>query len=143
MVATKTAPVSKEEALSVIYDFFKHFQTWISTGKAPAQAELERYLSPQFAITSNGHLTSRTAADYLSRVKHLQEKYSRFEISKPLQEPIHNGNEIAVYYRVDLTQKNGGASKQVYILALGKIEDHRISQWTQVTHQHGTGDWDK
>lgn len=143
MVATKTAPITKEEALAVVSDFFKHFQTWISTAKVPVQSELERYLSPQFTITSNGHLTGRTAAEYLTRVKKLQEKYSRFEISKPLEEPIHQGNEIALYYRVDLTPRSGGANKQVYILALGRIEDHRIVRWTQVTHQHGTGDWDK
>jgi len=143
MVATKTAPVTKEEALAVVYDFFKHFQTWISTAKAPSQTELERYLSPQFKITSNGNLIGRNAADYLSRAKKLLEKYSRFEISKPLEEPIHSGNEIALYYRVDLTPKNGGAPKQVYIFALGTIEDHHIARWTQVTHQQGTGDWDK
>lgn len=143
MVSTKTAPVSKEEALSTVYDFFKQFQTWISSGKVPAQSEVERYLSPHFKITSNGHLIGRNAADYLARIKKFQEKYSRFEISKPLEEPIHHGNEIAIYYRVDLTPKNGGSPKQVFILALGTIEEHHITRWTQVTHQQGSSDWDK
>lgn len=143
MAMTKTAPLSKEKALNIVYDFFHQFQTWLSTQKVPTQSEVEKFLSPQFKITSNGHLVGRTAADYLNRIKKFQEKYSRFDISKPLEEPIVSGNEIAIYYRVDLTPRKGGAGKQVYILALGTIEENHITRWTQVAHQNGTGDWDK
>lgn len=143
MAMTKTAPLSKEKALNVVYDFFNHFQTWISSGKAPSGADLEKHLSPHFKFTSNGHILCRSSADYLARVKKFQERYSRFEISKPLEEPLSNDNEIALYYRIDLTQKKGGANQQVYILAIGTIEDNHIARWTQVTHQQGTSDWDK
>jgi hypothetical protein len=142
-MATKTASLSKEQALSAIYDFFKQFQTWLSTEKVPTQAEVEKFLSPHFKITSNGRIVGRSAADYLVRIKKFQEKYSRFEISKPLEEPVISGNEIAIYYRVDLTPRRGGATKQVYIMAFGTIEDHRMATWTQVAHEQGTGDWDK
>lgn len=143
MTAVKTAPLAKQEALNVIYDFFKQFQSWISAAKAPIQSEVEKNLSPHFKITINGQIAGKTSADYVSRIKELQNKYSRVEISKPLEEPIYSGNEIAIYYRLDLTPKAGGPVKQVYILALGTIEDKHITRWTQVTHQKGTGDWDK
>lgn len=131
--------ISKEKALSVIYDF----QKWLSEGKDPSKSDVEKYLSPHFKITSNGILIAQSSTEYLARLKIFHEKYSKMEISKPLQEPLHHGNEIAIYYRANLTPRKGGAAKQVYILAIGSIEDNRIARWTQVSHEEGTGNWDK
>lgn len=143
MAMTKTETLSKERATQLIYDFFKQFQTWLTSGKAATQVEVDRFLSSNFRITSNGHVVGRSSADYLARIRKFQEKYSGYAVSKPLEEPIVSGNEIAIHYRVDLTPRKGGPAKQIFILALGTIEDNRITRWTQVAHEQGTGDWDK
>lgn len=143
MVITKSAPVSKEKALSLVYDFYHQLQTWVSTEKVPAQNEIERYLSHNFKLTSNGNTLCKSSSEYLNRIKKFQERFSRFEFSKPLEEPVVNGNEIAIYYKVDLTPRKGGGSKQVFILAIGAIEDNHIVHWTQVAHEKGASEWDK
>lgn len=143
MTMTKTPLLSRERALNILYDFYHHLQGWISSGKPPVQAEVEKYLSPNFRITSNGSLIGKTAADYLARVKKFQEKYSRFEFSKPLEEPILNGNEMAIYYRLDLTPRKGGAPRQIFILATATFDENHITRWTQVTHERGSNEWDR
>ena len=104
--------------------------------------EFEQYLAKNFNITSNGQRVAQSAADYVTRYQKFQKKYAKFELSKPLEEPLIDGNRIAFHYKVDLSthQKQ---HKQVFISAIATIEDHKISTWHQIAHEIGSGDWDK
>lgn len=133
--------LDQDQAIKVIYGFFKDFQTWISQSKTVSIADLEHHLAKNFQITSNGQSKGKSAADYLTRLQKFQKKYSRFEMSQPIDEPLIHGNRVALYYRVDLTTKTG-QHKQVQIMALGTIEDNKIKQWHQVDHEGTISEWD-
>lgn len=142
MVATKTGQLDKTEALNVIYGFYKQLQLWIQHTTTPKISDLEHYFSKNFHISCNGQTIGKTSADYLPRLQKFQKKYSRMEVSKPLEEPVVSGHEIAFHYQVELTTRSG-ERKTVQIMAVGTIEDHKIARWVQVAHEHGLGDWDK
>ena len=141
MVAVKTS-LDKAEAQTLIYEFFKKFQNWLAQSKIPSVADLEQYLSKNFQISSNGQLVSKSPADYISRFQKFQKKYARYEISRPLEEILVSGNKCTLFYKVDLITHQG-QRKTVFIMALINIEDHKITNWTQVANEIGTGDWDK
>jgi hypothetical protein len=134
--------IDKTQALQVIYEFFTYFQKCITQSKAPNASEIEQHLSKNFEISSNGQIVGKTAAEYLTRMQKFQKKYSRFEISKPLSEPVLQDNRLAIFYKVNLTAQTG-QNKEVFIMALANIEDNKIRSWTQVANEKGTGDWDK
>lgn len=134
--------MDKTKTLGVIFDFFKQFQKWCSPSAAtPSLSELEKYISKNLQMSSNGQSVTRSSANYLDRLLKFQKKYSSFQISEPLEEPIIYDNRAAIYYRLDLTTKTG-QHKQVYIMGLVTIEDDKISRWIQVTNEKGLGTWD-
>lgn len=139
-MVTKT--LDKNKAMNIIYDFFKQFPTWFAQpAVTPSLNELERYLSKNLQMYNNGQLVVESAANYLDRLQKFQKKYSNFQISKPLEEPLICDNQAAIYYQLDLTTHNG-QHKQVYIMGLLTIEDDKISRWIEVTNDKGTGNWD-
>ena len=142
MVGTKTLSVDKTQALKVIYDFFKQFQKLLTQPAPPKLSDIEVHLAKNFLITSNGRTVGKSSADYLNRLLKFKQKYARFEISKPLEEPLSSGNQIALHYKVDLTAHNG-ERKEVQIMAIGTIEDNKLAHWNQVAHEVNTGNWDK
>lgn len=140
MVATKN--LDKSKILNVIYDFFKQFKTWCGrTPVTPSIDELEKYLSRNLQMFNNGQLVIKGAANYLDRLKKFQKKYSNFQISEPLEEPTICDNQVALYYKLDLTTHEG-QQKQVYIMGQITIEDKKISRWIEVTNEKGAGNWD-
>jgi hypothetical protein len=138
MVAVKTG-LDKTEAQTLIYDFFKKFQNWLAQSKIPNVSDLEQYLSKNFQISSNGRLVSKSPADYINRFQNFQKKYARYEISKPLEEILIYGNKAVLYYKVDLITHQG-QRKSVYIMAIIAIDDHKITNWTQVANEIGSSD---
>lgn len=132
--------LDQTQAIKVIYGFFKDFQAWISQSKTVNVSDLEHHLAKNFQITSNGQSKAKSAADYLKRLQKFQQKYSRFEISQPLEEPLIQGNRLALHYRVDLTTRSG-QHKQIQIMAMANIQDNKILQWHQVIHE-GSSEWD-
>jgi hypothetical protein len=141
-MAMTTKTLDKTQAIHVIYEFFKHFQKCINQSIEPNLAELEQYITKNFQITSSGHPVAKSSADYLKRLQNFQKKHSKWEISKPLEEPLVQDNRITLFYKVNLTSKTG-EKKEVYIMAIGTIEDNKIRSWNQVAHEQGTGSWDK
>jgi hypothetical protein len=139
-MATKT--LDKTKILHVIYDFFNQFKHWC--GKSPVNPsgkDLEKYLSKDLQMFNNGQLVVKGAANYLDRLHKLQKKYSNFQISEPLEEPLVSGNQAAISYKLDLTTHNG-QHKQVYVIGIFTLEDDKISRWTEVTSEKGVGSWD-
>jgi hypothetical protein len=141
-MAVTSKALDKTQAIHIIYDFFKFFQKSISQSSAINASELEQYLSKNFELTSNGQTITRSAAEYLTRMQKFQKKYSKFEISKPLEEPIMHDNKFAILYRLNLTPRTGG-SKEVYIMSFATFEDNKIRSWHEVSHELPTGEWDK
>lgn len=141
-MAVTSKALDKTQAINIIYDFFKFFQKSISQSSTPNAAELEHHLSKNFEITSNGQSIARSAAEYLPRLQKFQKKYSKFEISKPLEEPIIHDNKLALLYKANLTLRSGG-NKEVFIMSYATFEENKIRSWHQVAHEKGTGDWDK
>lgn len=140
-MAVKTQ-LDKAHALEVIYGFFKEFQNWISQSKVPTVADLEHFLAKKFHISSNGQHAAHSANEYHNRYQKFLKKYSKFEISKPIEEPVISGNRIAFHYKVDLTTHQN-QHKQVFIATIATIEDNKILEWHQIAHESGAGDWDK
>jgi hypothetical protein len=141
MSTTKLADLDVSEALNTIYHFFKKVSTCCSQSKSATLSEVEDSLARNFELISNGHTVCKHSGDYLSRLQRFQKKYSSFEFSKPLQEPIVQGHRLAFQYKVDLKSHNG-QEKEVYISTIASIENHKITRWIQVDHELGTGDWD-
>jgi hypothetical protein len=141
MAATKTA-LDKEQALSIIYSFYKKLESYVNQSVTASAADLEKFLASNFQLTSNGDSKTKSSSDYFKRMQNFQKKYSHWEFSKPLEEPVLNGNRIAIIYRIDCTT-HSGEKKQIFISAIGTIAENKIARWTQVTHEAGTGTWDK
>ena len=137
-----TKILDKSKILNVVNDFFKHFQIWCGrTPVSPTPHEIEHYLAKNLQMFNNGQLVARSATNYLDRLQRFQKKYSGFKISQPLEEPLIYGNQVAIYYTIDLTARDGEHA-QVYVMALLTFEDDKISRWVEVTHEKNTGNWD-
>lgn len=140
MVATKTLEKSKN--VTVVYDFFKLFKTWFGrTAATPSVSELEKHFSKNFQLTNNGQVVARGAANYLPRLQKFQKKYSEFQISEPLEEPIISDNKVVLYYKLDLTSHTG-QHKQIFIMGLFTIEDNKIGRWVEVSNDKASDHWD-
>jgi hypothetical protein len=140
-MAVKTQ-LDKTQVLEIIYGFFKEFENWIGQSKVPTVADLEKYLAKKYHISSNGQHVAHSTDEYLNRYQRFQKKYSKFQISKPIEEPLISGNRVAFHYKVDLTTHQN-QRKQVFIGTIATIEDNKILDWNQIAHESGAGDWDK
>lgn len=139
-MVTKT--LDKTKTLHVVDEFFKQFDIWCCRDPiTPSVSELEKYLSKNIQIFNNGQLIVKSSTNYLDRIKKFQKKYSNFQISEPLEEPLIRDNQGVIYYRLDLTTQKG-EHKQVYIMAHFTIENDKISRWVEVTHEKGLNTWD-
>lgn len=141
MATTKGADIDTHQAITALYTFFKKINTACTQSQPATLQEVDEFLSKNFQLTSNGQVVCKNETDYLHRLQKFQKKYSRFECSKPVVEPVTEGNRIALQYRVDLTERNG-AHKQVFISGIVTMDHNKISEWTQVAHEKGTGSWD-
>lgn len=131
-MATKTLEQTK---LKAVFDFFHQFSKWISPSPAtPTVNELEKYLAKDFQMFNNGKAVVKGSSHYLERLKNFQKKYSKFQISEPLEEPILSEKHAALYYKLDLTTHQG-QHKQIFIAALFELENDKIKRWVEVTSE--------
>jgi hypothetical protein len=141
-MAVTSKALDKTQALNIMYDFFKFLQKSVSQSSTPNAEELEKYLSKNFELTNNGQPMVRSAADFLTRIQKFQKKYSKLEISKPLEDPIMQDNKLAILYKYNFTPRTGG-SKEIIIMSLATFEENKMRSWHIISHEKGTGDWDK
>jgi hypothetical protein len=143
MATTKTpAAIDKREAITKLTSFFQIFQAACNQQGPINASTLEPYLSKNFQLTSNDRIAARSLSDYLNRLARFQKKFSHVEVAGPAAEPLISGNKIAIQYTMDLTYRDGKKS-EVLVMALGTIEDNKIANWTQVTHEKGSSpQWD-
>jgi len=140
-MSTKLAS-SKSETLNLVNSFFGTFEKICNGDKEPTTRDLERTLSRNFNMNSNGQYLCRSLNDYLKRIANLRSKYSHFDITGPLEAPIVADNQVTVHYELDLKGRDG-KDRQVYIMAIGTIYDGKIASWIQVTHEKGFQYWDE
>ncbi|MDP1879696.1 MAG: hypothetical protein Q8K60_01990 [Parachlamydiaceae bacterium] len=140
MVMIKTAAHNKTQVLNLINNFIGEFQNWCNQRNAPEFADFEKYLTKQFQISSNGNVIGKDLHDYTLRVKKFREEYSHFEITM-LEEPLICENKVVLTYEVDLRLNPNQDKREVYVMAIVNLEDNKISNWKQVTHDKGSQDW--
>jgi hypothetical protein len=137
MVAVKKTP-----QVQAIYNFFNFFEKWIAQPKAEIGNEVDKYLNKSFTFFSNGQQMAKSCEDYKQRMNIFKEKYSEFKISEPIEEPVISGNQAIIHYKIDL-KTHKGDKRQVQIMAMGTIENNKISRWIQVVGEGGPHSWDK
>jgi hypothetical protein len=140
-MTTKSVAFSKEEMLDLVNNFFGIFERICNQDKAPSPSDLDRLLTRNFTMNSNGQTQCRSLTDYLKRLVNLRSKYTHFDIAGPLEAPIISDNQIALHYEMDLKGRDG-EDRQVYIMATATLQDGKISNWIQVTHEKNFHKWD-
>lgn len=138
---TRSPTLTKEHALILLNGFLNQFLMICNRSKTVSTGDFEKFLSPKFQITSNGKLVGKSLVDYASRVTNFKKRYSRVEISKRLEEPIFSNNKAVIYYQAVLTSQTGQKS-EISVISIATIENDKISQWLQVMHEKGSGNWD-
>lgn len=141
MVMTKPAQLDKKQALSLLNDFLRQFQTTCNQPNPPKSSDFERYLSRNFQISSNNHIVGKNLAEYLNRVAKFQKKYSHIELTDFNLEPLISGNKLIIQYDANLTSRNG-QKIQMNFMVIITIEDNLITHWDQVAHEKGSSHWD-
>lgn len=127
--------LERTKGLHVVSEFFKQFSKWCAPGAAAVTLnDLEKYISKDLQMYNNGKQVARSSANYLERVQKFQKKYTKFQVSEPIEEPLVNENRASIYYKVDLTTQNG-QHKQVFILGMFTLENDKISHWVEVSNE--------
>lgn len=143
MVMAKSSTVSKDQALTLLNGFLQQFQVSCNKTGAPKSADFEKFLGRNCKFWSNGKVVSNNLNEYLEHITKFQQKYSHIEISRRLvEEPVISENKAVFLYNVHLKKRAGGDA-QMYIMAVANITENKITQWTQVAYEEGTGSWDQ
>ena len=140
MAMAKTS-TNRSQSLNLINNFLAGFQNLCNQKNTPTLQDVEKYFSKSFQLNSNGVVLCRSSQDYLKRLNHLREKYSHFDLIGPLEEPIVSDNHFSVHYELGL-QGRDGKRRQVMLFANGIIEDNKVANWIQVTHEKSANQWD-
>lgn len=141
-MVTRAVHLSKEQALTLINDFFAQFPIWCNQDKAPTVADLEQFLAHNFQISCNDRVIAKNTTEYLKRVKNMREKFSNFELIGPLEEPLVHDNKLVCQYDLNV-HANDGIKVEVCFMAIATIEGNKIVRWQEVSHEKHTGKyWD-
>lgn len=136
---TKATLLNKSQALNTIHELFKHFTHWISQSKDPTLNEIGKIFTSDFQLFSNGLLVTKNLSDHLQRLLKLRKNYSSIEIEGPFEELMSDDGQLVIYYALNLTS-HVGEKRQLDIMAIATLEDNKLKQWKQVTHERGK-DW--
>ena len=141
MAMAKTATLNRNHMLTFVNNFLANFQNLCNQKNNPTLQEVEKFFTKSFQLNSNGVVLVRSSKEYLDRLHHLRDKYSYFDIVGPLEEPLISDNHFCVHYELDLQAKDG-KKRQVFLIATGIIEDNKMANWIQVTHEKSSNQWD-
>lgn len=138
----KTEGLQKRQTLTLLNDFLHQFQNLCNQPETPIAADLAKFLAANFKLFSNGEVLCKDLESYLERITTLRSKYAHFDIVGPLQEPLFcEDNKILVQYELDLRTRDA-KQERVYIMAVATLEDGKVTQWEQTTHEKGQKHWD-
>lgn len=142
MVMTKSPALDKTQARQALHGFLELFQTLCNTTDSLKPSELEKYLTQNTELSSNGKIVCHNVKEYLSRIEKYRKKYSHIEIKILMKEPLIAEHNAIINYSARMTGR-AGENVELNIMAIAKINDEgKISNWTQVVHEKGTSHWD-
>ena len=139
MVVVKTE-LNKNQALAKINGFMDAFQTWCSNPESPTIQDLEKFLTTNFQLFSNGELKYRDLNEYLVRINGLRDKYSQLEVNGPFDEPLLADNQAVICYDINLFSEEDG-EVHLCTMAIVTFQGDKIAKWVQVTHNRDQDDW--
>jgi hypothetical protein len=136
----KATGLDKAQAVAIVEGFLEEFERWFDLPNGPVLSDIEKVLSKNVKMRSNGELLIRSSEDYLKRVNLLRQRYAGVRISHVLGDtPVWNHSAV-VQYTVTFTGHNGKET-ELYFMGVVTVEDGKIRDWMQVTHQKGIR-WD-
>lgn len=141
MQMTKTQTINKRLVKDQIKNILNLFQSYSNPKTIPSSSELEHYFVPHVHIISNDRTVCKDINDFLLRIRDIQKKFPNVKYSHLLEEPIVEENKAVIRYDVDFGSSSKGKT-QFQVIAILTFEADRISQWIEVLHEKGTGDWD-
>lgn len=125
--------LNKNQVVNKINSFIEAFQTWCNNPEGPTTQNLEKFLTPNFQLFSDGELKYRDLKEYLQRLNGFREKYSQVEINGPFDEPLVIDNQAVITYEmVRFSEEEGEV--HLYTMAIVTLQGEKISKWVQVTH---------
>lgn len=142
MVMTKSPALDKTRARQILHGFLELFQTLCNTSDTLKTSELDKYLTHNTRLSSNGKIVCHNVTEYLSRIEKYRKKYSHIEIKSLMNEPLIAEHNAIINYVARMTGR-AGQEVELNIMAIAKINDEgKISNWIQVVHEKGTSHWD-
>jgi hypothetical protein len=134
--------IDKGQITTVVEAFLEEFERWFAMPNGPTVADVEKCLAKDLKARSNGELILKNSSQYVDRVNLLRSRYSAVRISHLLGD-VHVWNHSGVVqYIVNFTGKDGKPT-ELYFMVIVTLEDGKIVQWEQVTHERGLRRWDQ
>lgn len=136
MAKTNLNPLDGEVALELTQDFMQKFEYLVNSTEALKAADLEKFLSKNFRITTNGKDLAKDLSTYVQSIEKLRQQYSHFEITNLNAYALTSGYQMAVRYTVNASSKSGNKT-QIEFLAIAEVEDHKFIAWDEIANLHG------
>jgi hypothetical protein len=118
-----------------------YIQVLIEFGKrnAPLAMEtLERVVTTDLKIISNGNQIISSSAEFLERWKNIKQKFPVVTISNLSENPVIEENRAAIWYQFERTGPHD-QKMQAQIICIITIEKGKIDHVLQVIHEKGSG----
>lgn len=142
MTMTRTRGVDKALAVSLVDEMLDRLQEVTNSSKGPMLHDLDQFFTTDFQLMNNGQTICKSLADYTQRIKKIKRKYSKVHVTNALEEPLFSDNKLAFRFNINFFDADGHKTVVNY-MAIATIENnHKISSWTQVSHEKSTYEWD-
>jgi hypothetical protein len=131
----KMSRLDKNTAFPLLNGYFDLFERFFKIGSGPHSAELEKYLSSELHMRSNGKILCRNLKEYIIYMDDVKKKYETIKLSEFLEEPVLGGNKIVIRYDMEGTIR-GKPKREWNVMAIVTIdEDSKILQWSEVVNE--------
>jgi hypothetical protein len=140
MTGIQVPILDNQEALNLVNGLFQVLRAYVGKRTSiPSLTELENFLSPKIRLMRNERLICRNLDDYLFQLNALQKYFEAIRFSNFLEDPIVAKNKIVLRYHLDCIRSTG-EKKEFQIISILTIDQQKISDWTEVLHEKGTGE---
>jgi hypothetical protein len=143
MASTTYQAVDKKQALWLVDQVFNLFRQYYgnSANNPPSEEAFSEFFNPSVKFVSNGQTVANGLEELTERTANQQQEYKKITFSKFSEEPIISGNKVILRFEADATPYNG-PGLHAYVIAIFTLDGDKITQWTQVLHEKGTGEID-
>jgi hypothetical protein len=133
--------LDKKQAAALIKEFFDQFQNSCNKPKQPNSADFQKFLAPDFHITSNDHPLAKNLQEYMVSLANVQKKYSNFKVVPSKEELIISKNKVVIEYELHANSIQTKQPVKILMMAIATVEDNKFKNWIEVSHQKGAGQW--